>query len=465
MVTDVILAIALLVQATTTDSIEVTLRDGVRVTAESRRLIVPAVRTAPSAGTLELRFLRFRATTQRPAEPIVYLAGGPGDAGSGDLAGMPAELLDSLRTIADIIVFDQRGTGYSEFRNLGCPPGPQLPLDRPGNPSLDLPLIQAHIRQCVDTWRTHGIDLAAFTTEENADDVESLRASLGAPQIALLSGSYGSHLALSVMRRHPGSIKRAALFGVEGPDHTFKRPSLVDSVLVRLGEVAKRDTFYRQALPDLAAAVRRLAQRLAARPESVVVDGRVVVVGDWDLRKRIADALGRNGPMRQMAPAIVAMESGDFRDLGRWALGWRRGTAWSAMGLAMDCASWASSDRMALITRESRTALVGATVDFPFPGICDVVPAPRLSDAFRAPLRSQIPALFVVGDLDARTPISNAEEIARGMPNAHILTVEHGGHGIMGYPQINPIMLAFLRGASSLPRSIALPTPRLDRGR
>jgi pimeloyl-ACP methyl ester carboxylesterase len=450
----------MLVQATAVDSVQVTVRDGVRVTAESRRLVVPAVRTAPSAGVLELRFFRFPATTQRPTEPILYLAGGPGDAGSGDLAGMPAVLLDSLRSIADFIVLDQRGTGHSESRDLGCPPGPQLPLGRPGNPSLDLPPIQAHARQCVEAWRSRGIDLAAFTTEESADDVESLRSSLGAPKIALLGGSYGSHLALSVMRRHPSAITRAALFGIEGPDQTFKRPFLVDSILVRLGELARSDSVYRHALPDVEATVRRLAQRLAARPESVTVDGRVVIVGDWDLRKRIADALGRNGPMRQLPGAILTMERGDFRDLGRWALGWRRGAAWSAMGVAMDCASWASPARLALIARESRTALVGATVDYPFPDVCDVVPVPRLSDSFRAPLASQIPALLVTGDLDARTPVANTDEIARDMPNAHVLVVEHGGHGLMGYPEINPIMLAFFRGASSFPRISALPTPR-----
>lgn len=450
----------MLAQATAIDTVEVTLRDGVRVTAESRRLVVPAVRTASSAGVLQLRAFRFPATTQRPTEPIVYLAGGPGDAGSGDLAGLPAALLDSLRSIADFIVLDQRGTGYSESRDLGCPPGPQLPLDRPGNPSLDLPLVQAHARQCVEAWRSRGIDLAAFTTEESADDIESLRSSLGAPRIALLGGSYGSHLALAVMRRHPGTVARVALFGVEGPDQTFKRPSLVDSILVHLGELAKKDSVYRRARPDLEAAVRRLAQRLAARPESVTVDGRLVVVGDWDLRKRIADALGRNGPMRQLPAAILTMERGDFRELGRWALGWRRGVAWSAMGVAMDCASWASPARLALIARESRTALIGATVDYPFPGVCDAVPATRLGDAFRARLVSQIPALLVVGDLDARTPIANAEEIARDMPNSHVLVVDHGGHGIMGYPEINPIMLAFFRGARSFPGSIALPTPR-----
>lgn len=458
-----IIALAMLVQATALDSIEVTIRDSARVTAESRRFVVPAVRTAASAASLQLRFLRFPSTAQRPTEPIVYLAGGPGDAGSADLAGFPAPLMDSLRAIADFIVFDQRGTGRSESRNLGCPRGPVLPLDRPGNPSLDLPLIQAHARQCVEAWRARGIDLAAFTTEENADDVEALRVSLGVPRIALLSGSYGSHLALSVMRRHPGSVARVALFGIEGPDHTFKRPSLLDAVLVRLGELAKRDSFYREALPDLDASVRRIVQRLATKPEAVVVDDQIVVVGDWDFRKRIADALGRNGPMRQLPASILAMERGDFRELGRWARGWRQGLGWSAMGLAMDCASWATPARMAVIARESETALVGATVDFPVPGVCEAVPVRHLGDSFRAPLPSQIPALLVAGDLDARTPVVNAREIARDMPNAHVLVVEHGGHGIMGFPQINPIMLAFLRGASSLPGSVALPTPRFNR--
>ena len=54
-------------------------------------------------------------------------------------------------------------------------------------------------------------------------------------------------------------------------------------------------------------------------------------------------------------------------------------------------------------------------------------------------------------------------KIAQNMPNANVLIVEHAGHGIMGYPEINPIMLAFLRGASSLPTSTALPTLKFSR--
>ncbi|MGH9868147.1 MAG: alpha/beta hydrolase [Candidatus Polarisedimenticolia bacterium] len=332
-----------------------------------------------------------------------------------------------------------------------------LPLDRPGDPVRDAPLFQAHVRRCVEVWRGQGVPLDALTTEENADDVESLRIALGAQRLILLGGSYGSHLAFAVLRRHPASVERIALFGIEGPDHTLKRPALVDEILGRLAGLIASDPFYGRALPDPVASLRALAQRLAGRPASVQVEGQTVVVGDWDLRKRIADSMGRNGPMRQLPAAIAAMERGDFTDLARWAESWRRGTQWSAMALVMDCASWASPGRLELIGREARTSLVGSTVDFPFPDICDGLPIPRLGEDFRAPLRSLIPALFVTGDLDARTPPANADEMARGFPSAHRVIVANAGHGIIGYPQINPVMLDFLRGASGLPREVAFP--------
>jgi len=458
-----LLAGLLFAQALSLEPIELPVRDGVRIKAESGRFTVPAKRSAPGAAMLELRFVRFPSTARQPGEPIVYLAGGPGDAGTRDFQGMPAALIDSLRTIADLVVFDQRGTGWSEPRDLGCEAGPMLPRDRPGDPVRDFPLFQAHVRRCVEGWRARGIDLAAFTTEENADDVETLRLALRANRLALLAGSYGSHLALAVVRRHPGSISRLALFGIEGPDHTFKRPSFMDRTLARLGQLVATDTFYRHQLPDFAGSVRRLVQQLEARPESVRVNGQMIVVGDWDLRKRISDALGRNGPMRQLPVEIVAMERGDFTGLGRWAAGWRRGAAWSAMALTMDCASWGSADRLSLIELEARTAVVGGAVNYPFPGVCEGLGIPRLSGEFRGPLRSNVPALLVAGDLDARTPVANAEEVARGFSRATVLVVENGGHGIMGYPAINPSMLAFLRGQSSVPPRVALPRPAFAR--
>ena len=46
-----------------------------------------------------------------------------------------------------------------------------------------------------------GIDLNAYNTSESAEDVELLRRALGADRIVLWAHSYGTHLALAVLRR------------------------------------------------------------------------------------------------------------------------------------------------------------------------------------------------------------------------------------------------------------------------
>ncbi|HJZ80103.1 MAG TPA: alpha/beta hydrolase [Pyrinomonadaceae bacterium] len=41
---------------------------------------------------------------------------------------------------------------------------------------------------------------------------------------------------------------------------------------------------------------------------------------------------------------------------------------------------------------------------------------------------SDVPALFISGTLDARTPISNAEEYRKGFPNSTHIVIENAVH-------------------------------------
>jgi TAP-like protein len=53
----------------------------------------------------------------------------------------------------------------------------------------------------------------------------------------------------------------------------------------------------------------------------------------------------------------------------------------------------------------------------------------------------------ISGEMDGRTPISNAEEVAAGFPNHQHLIVANATHGsYIGHPLTNPAVLAFLRG-------------------
>ena len=93
--------------------------------------------------------------------------------------------------------------------------------------------------RCATELRGKGIDLSAYNTEASADDLDDLRRALGAEKISLFGFSYGTHLALAAVRRHPERIDRVILAGTEGPDHSQKLPHTFD--LLRQGAHKKGD--------------------------------------------------------------------------------------------------------------------------------------------------------------------------------------------------------------------------------
>ena len=87
--------------------------------------------------------------------------------------------------------------------------------------------------------------------------------------------------------------------------------------------------------------------------------------------------------------------------------------------------------------------------NFPFPDLCDEWKAPDLGDAFRSPLKSDVPVLFISGTLDARTPVSNAEEYLTGFKNGTHMIIDGAVHSdplFLSSPKIKDGMMEFLRG-------------------
>lgn len=133
------------------------------------------------------------------------------------------------------------------------------------------------------------------------------------------------------------------------------------------------------------------------------------------------------------------------------------------MSYAMDCASGATEGRNRQIAAEAPATLLGDTINFPFPGICTAWEVPDLGDGFRAPLVTEVPALFISGTLDGRTPVANAEEVRRGFRNSSHLVIEGAGHSdplFLSSPDIAKAMLAFLQGKPIPKLRIELPPPR-----
>ncbi|MBK7642106.1 MAG: alpha/beta fold hydrolase [Planctomycetes bacterium] len=320
-------------------------------------------------------------------------------------------------------------------------------------------------------WKERGVDLAAYHTDASADDVDEVRRALGIEQLILWGESYGTHLSLAYLRRHGLHVARAVLLRVEGPDHTLKLPGTTQRHLERLHQLVAADPSICAELPDLLGAVQGLLARLAAEPVRVVAPHEggeeSVVLGPFDLQYWLANALGLTFEMRDVPAAILAMTRGDWSTLGAWAIDARRGETGSAMALAMDCASGASAARLARIEAERRDPanLLGDAVNLPYPGACAPCGTPALGDGFRAAFQSEVPVLFVSGDLDARTPPENVDEIRAGFVcGAHVLVRNAGHEPIeMQSLEFRALLHDFLAGKPIASRTIELPAPRFGR--
>ena len=408
---------------------------------------VPEQRGGANANSrkIDLAVIRLRWAGAEGKVANMLLAGGPGDSGTRLLSGLPerraAALLDLMG--GDVIGFDQRGTGRS-LPSLALQEPTPLPLDAPGSPATWLPLMERASRLAAQHFAGAGIRLASYTTIENADDVDAIRRAFGYSGMNLWGRSYGSHLALATVRRHPASVERLILVSPEGPDHSFKLPVQTDAVIRRISE--------RAGVPELPETMRSVFEHLRKAPVTVNVAGpagveRKIVIGAFDLQWLTAQALGDPRALATLPIAYREMASGDFSRIGPLALAsrtqWRLG---SAMKYMMDLASGASPQRLERIRHEARTALLGNAMNFPTMDLQSAWPGADLGAEYRQPVRSAVPALILVGDLDARTPIENAREIAAGLSRSKVVVLENGAHqfDLFGDPAIQSLLRDFL---------------------
>lgn len=385
-------------------------------------------REKPGRGAVRLAFVRLASTAERPGPPIVFLSGGPGLSGIRMGRGRLFGLFDALRAAGDVILLDQRGSGASspslECENL------IIPFERAWSKDGALRAVVDWSRRCAERLGRAGVDLSAFNTNESADDIAELARALGAGTVSLLGWSYGTHLAFAVLRRHEGLVARAVLAGPEGPDHTYKLPSRIQRQLESIGERARAAMPH---APDLLATMRDVLASLDRKPAQTAI-------GRFDLEWMTAEGVADTRVLARLPRWYGRMARGDFGDIARDPLlrsyleGLRGGLGGSIVRACMDCASGASAQRLRRIEEEARSTLLGRTIDFPFPEVCDAVGRPDLGDAFRAPLRSSAEVLFVTGTLDARTPSDNVTDLAPGFPRARHLIVEDAGHADLLHP-------------------------------
>ena len=205
-----------------------------------------------------------------------------------------------------------------------------------------------------------GVDLAGYSTNESADDIDDLRKALSADKVSLWAISYGTHLAIATIKRHEKSIYKVILAGTEGPEHTAKLPSNIQEHLEHLDQMARADAELSKKVPSLVALMRGVLDKVGVEPVTVpVTDPKTkkttnVVLTNFSLQLLTSFAFGSG---EASLPAVYyAMSKGDFSIPAKQWLDFISGNQniGSGMSFMMDCYSGESAARRKRIAAEKK---------------------------------------------------------------------------------------------------------------
>jgi pimeloyl-ACP methyl ester carboxylesterase len=189
---------------------------------------VPRDHDAPQEGTIALSVIKKPATGPGPPTGTVFTnPGGPGGSGV-DFLRSAADIFAGVNDRYDIVSWDPRGTAGSEpvdcltpaQRDARWPITPAFPtLAQLG--MIDF-LADGLIAGCIaaDT----GENLATFTTENTARDLDRLRAAVGDERLTYLGFSYGTYLGATYAALFPDRSRALVLDGALDPQRYTSAP-------------------------------------------------------------------------------------------------------------------------------------------------------------------------------------------------------------------------------------------------
>ncbi|MFN8420463.1 MAG: alpha/beta hydrolase [Anaerolineae bacterium] len=423
-------------------------------------LVVPEDRSDPDSPTISLAVAVLRApatATEVKSDPVIYLAGGPG---SNAMATLPIWLESPYLQDRDLVLLDQRGTGYS-LPSLNC-----SEMERQEEGAVQL---------CHDRLIDEGINLQAYNSVENAADVADLRVALGYDEWNLFGISYGTRLALTIMRDHPEGVRSVVLDSVYPPEISSWEEfgqNIVD-VVDYLFQACANDLQCSRTYPDLEQEFYATAKELNANPASYTTTDSTgnsvenVLTGDTFVR-RIVQSLYTSQfipylpfVINQVANGNYAvfddLESGAIRSMVRHQLPDEDVSDSEGMGFSVDCQEELAFMDVATALDNipgEPTALydISVTDIQDIFSICQIWGVEAADQIETQPVESDIPTLVVAGEFDPVTPPHWAKSAASHLPNSFYFLFPGGGHGVIELNDCSRgIMQSFLNDPTKEP--------------
>jgi pimeloyl-ACP methyl ester carboxylesterase len=413
---------------------------------ECTRVDVPLDRTGLVPGTISLHVEVLRAEGM-PRGVVFLIAGGPGQ-GSAHVYGLQqpssAALYRFIFPGYTLVAYDDRGTGDSGLINC--------------------PNLQTAIT--ADAQRAAAAACAAiigpsrdfYSTGEHAEDLEAVRAALGAEKIVLFGVSYGTKLAAAYALAHPDRVERLLLDSVVPPDREDPFSANVLRGMPAILSEFCSDGGCRAATRNFGNDVAVVANRLAAKP----LEGTVVLANGKTAPERlealtflsiVLDADLSPGLAALLPSVVGATRAGNTQPLLRLSRLHRTTSQLSAAELSFGLYAatvcrdgpfpWQPDTpvgaRAPLYTAAVAALPAGSfgpfgawAARFGNADFCLDWPSPSGGAPLGAGPLPDVPVLALSGSIDMRTPTSSAVAMVSRFPQGRLLVVPGVGHSVVG---------------------------------
>ncbi|MDY7232266.1 alpha/beta hydrolase [Hyalangium rubrum] len=387
------------------------------------------------------------AATPEP-DPLVLLAGGPGQAAS---EAPVLKMVDRIHRNRDIVLVDQRGTGGSH--PLKCNPDPP---DAGFAAKFDDAFREEDFRKCV---KGYDADPRLYTTPIAMEDLDEVREALGYSKLNLWGISYGTRAALVYMRQYPERVRTATLDGV-APLSLYlplTMPRDAQRALDLLFEHCEKDAACSKAFPELRARVKAMLDRMEQEPVRVTVKDPLTGVPEEITLSRRVFLQMLFGQLYSPEVAMLVPLMLDRATQGDWApfvalsqgvSGGLSDTVSHGMFFSVVCTEDAPFITDEAIDREASGTWLGPQMVRNMLEPCRVWPKGTVPEKYREPVTSKAPVLLLSGELDPVTPPAWGDEAKKTLPNSLHVVVPGVGHNTMGLGCIQSLMADFVKQGS-----------------
>ncbi len=393
--------------------------------ADCGTLVVPENRASSKSRLIALPVTRILARSSHPLTPIFHLNGGPG------ITNMTFPQASRLTAQHDVVMVGYRGVDGSSV--LNCPEVTAALGNGEYLGKASLTAYSEAFASCAKRLERSGVDLAGYTMEEQAADIEAARVALGYKRIDLLSESAGTRLAMIYQWRYPNSVDRSVMVGVNPPGNFLYSGAEIDQGIERYSALCAKQPSCRARTKNLAASMKHTAADMPSSWLSLPIEPGNALVGTFlGLTEATSEASELSGPTT--LNSWISAAQGD--PSGLWFLSTMTHFVLPQSFVWGEFASIGMADAQPVERYYSSGADRGSIIGNPLAefiwgagALVHAWPANPGENQYTSVQNSSVPTLLIGGTLDFETPAQNAtKELLPHLSNGHQVILSGLGH-------------------------------------